>query len=208
MSLEEWQAWASEQHVSEWVNGEVFVMPSPNVLHQTIVLIFSQLLGFFLAAFPRGRVLVAPLDMRLERVGSIRVPDIVYLDAANFERLSSKRLEGPADLIVEVISEESAARDRNDKFYEYQAAGIREYWLIDPREGKRRIDLYTLGSDGRYQSVLAEQGNIYRSQVVAGFWLREEWLWQDLPNMLAMVSEVLGPERMLAALEQAQPKQS
>jgi hypothetical protein len=36
----------------------------------------------------------------------------------------------------------------------------------------------------------------------------EEWLWQDLPNMLAIVSELLGPEQLVAAIQQAQPKQS
>ncbi|MEZ5301901.1 MAG: Uma2 family endonuclease [Verrucomicrobiales bacterium] len=61
-----------------------------------------------------------------------REPDIIFVASENLGRIKNAFLDGPADLAVEVISPESQGRDRGDKFYEYQAGGVREYWIIDP----------------------------------------------------------------------------
>ena len=50
----------------------------------------------------------------------------------HLDRLTDSHLSGPADLVVEIVSPDSLGRDRGDKFAEYEAASIPEYWLIDP----------------------------------------------------------------------------
>ncbi len=59
-----------------------------------------------------------------------------------FIRCTKKLLKelgiGMADLVIEVVSDDSVARDRADKFYEYQTAGIQEYWIIDPHPIRKR----------------------------------------------------------------------
>jgi Uma2 family endonuclease len=107
--------------------------------------------------------------------------------------LTNERLNGPADLAVEIISEESASRDRTDKFYEYEAAGVPEYWIIDPRPGKQRVDLYTRREDGHYLAILPDTDAWYHSRVLPGFRLRAEWFWQQpLPEPLSTLAEVRG----------------
>ena len=49
------------------------------------------------------------------------------------DRVHRTYLDGPADLVVEIVSPESAGRDRGEKYYEYEAAGIPEYWLLTRR---------------------------------------------------------------------------
>jgi hypothetical protein len=50
--------------------------------------------------------------------------------------------------------------------------------------------MYRLGEEGRYRRVELKEG-IYRSEVIPGFCLRPEWLWQEpLPNVLEIAREV------------------
>jgi Uma2 family endonuclease len=160
------------------------------------------LLGLFVELFSLGMIRVAPFTMRAKPNGPGREPDLFFLASPHMSRLTRKELVGPADLVIEIISEESIARDRVDKFYEYQEAGIREYWIIDPRPGKQRVDLYVLGADGRYQPVLPTEQNVYHSAVLENFWLKEAWLWAEKPNALAALTEVVGVERVITALRE------
>jgi Putative restriction endonuclease len=75
--------------------------------------------------------------------------------------------------------------------YEYRAAGIPEYWLIDP--DLRQAEFYQLDAAGRYQVVAAGTDGVYRSRALPGFWLREEWLWQEpLPDVVRTLLEIDG----------------
>jgi Uma2 family endonuclease len=202
MSYEEWLAWEHEGGLTEWVNGEVIIFMPPLDEHQRIVEFLDRLMGLFVELFNLGMVRIAPFTMRAKPGGQGREPDLFFLASAHMSRLTRKELAGPADLIVEVISEDSIARDRDDKFYEYQEAGVREYWIIDPRPGKQRVDLYVLGPDGRYQPVIATSDNMYHSAVLTNFWLKEAWLWSEKPNPLAALTEIVGVERVIAALRE------
>lgn len=109
-------------------------------------------------------------------------------------RLKSTDLEGPADLAIEIVSPESGPRDRGEKFYEYEAGGVREYWLIDPE--RRQMEVYVLGATGRYGLRCGGGEGVYRSEVLAGFWVSVEELWQEpLPPVLQVVRELglIGP---------------
>jgi Uma2 family endonuclease len=78
----------------------------------------------------------------MKLAGSGREPDVLYLARSHLRRLRKTYLNGPADLVVEVVSPESVKRDREQKFGEYQAAGIPEYWVIDPEA--QQADFYQL----------------------------------------------------------------
>jgi Uma2 family endonuclease len=80
--------------------------------------------------------------------------------------------------VVEILSADSEARDRGEKFVEYEAAGIPEYWLIDPIRSDAFF--YQLGAEGRYQHAPIDSDGFYRSVALAGFRLRVPWLWERL----------------------------
>ena len=92
------------------------------------------LLGQFARLTGRGKVLMAPFAMRLSPRSS-RMPDILFIAREHRDRLTKVRLEGQGDLVVELISDDSVRPDRVDKFEEYRAAGVPEYWVLDPRLG-------------------------------------------------------------------------
>jgi Uma2 family endonuclease len=204
MSYEEFLAWADEHTHVEWEDGEAIAfMPKPR--HQDIVTFLVALMRFFAQFFRLGQVFTAPLEMKVTPTSNAREPDILFIARQNLSRLTEDRLAGPADLIVEVISDESVSRDRARKFYEYQECGVREYWLLDPRPGKERADFWVLDGKGKYQPVPIGEDGMYHSTVLAGFWLRVDWLWQaEKPDPLFILAEMIHmPPQVVDWLHQA-----
>jgi Uma2 family endonuclease len=186
---------------AEWANGEAIVFMPPTIRHQDLVTFLLALLATFVKAFDLGKVLTAPCEMRLETTGTSREPDILFVAKANRGRISDKRIDGPADLVIEIISNESVARDRGDKFYEYQANGVREYWIIDPRPDKGRADFWVLEEDGRYRPIPIEPDGIYHSTVLPNFKLDITGLLADeLPDLLKALADMVGVEVLLRAM--------
>jgi Uma2 family endonuclease len=201
MSYEEYLTWADEDVHAEWVNGEVIVQMPPKEPHQRVVAFLLQLLGLFSGLFRLGRLLPAPFEMRATPDGPAREPDLLFIAHVHLERLTEARLSGPADLVVEVVSDDSVARDRAEKFYEYQAAGVLEYWIIDPRPGRERVDFYVLDDKGRYRPVPVGSDGRYHSTVLPGFWLQVDWvLAPEPPEVLQALAQIVGPQKLLEAI--------
>jgi Uma2 family endonuclease len=147
--------------------------------HQEVGGFLIALLRLYLASHPVGRLLYEPFQMKTGADLPGRSPDILFVSNEHLHRLKPTHLDGPADLVVEIVSAESAERDRVQKFGEYERGGVREYWLIDP--DKRQAEFYQLGEDGRYVCGFSGGAGVYHSAVLSGFWLRVEWLWQQPP---------------------------
>lgn len=200
MSYDDFLAWADGEVQAEWVDGEVTVFMPPNIRHQFITNFFQNLLALFARAFDLGDILSAPVEMRALPDGPAREPDILFVAAAHRDRLTPQRLAGPADLVVEIVSDESASRDRVDKFYEYEAAGITEYLIIDPRPTKERVDFYRLIEGGKYLAVLPDGAGHYHSAVLPGFWFDPAWFWATpTPDPLLILAEV-APDALAPVL--------
>jgi Uma2 family endonuclease len=187
MSYEEFLVWADEDTLAEWVDGDVIMTSPASLRHQSIGRFLAQIMGVYVEEHDLGTLIVPPFQMRLASSG--REPDLLFVAAEHLHRLRDTYLDGPADLAVEIISPESAGRDRGDKFYEYEQAGIPEYWLLDPQA--RRVEFYQLDPAGVYQLIAPDQEGIYRSAVLPGFWLQVAWLWQQpLPRVLDVLREL------------------
>ncbi len=207
MTYEEFLAWALREEVhAEWVRGEVLVYSLASLSHQVIVTFLSTLIGGFVDLAALGSVYPGPLQMKLPG-SSGREPDVIFIASSNLVRVVADHIDGPADLAIEVVSDDSVTTDREDKFYEYEAAGIPEYWIIDPRPNRRRAYFYRLDEHGRYQPALTDAEGFYRSRVLPGFWLKVDWLWQAAEmNTTALLMEILGPERYVALAQDAWAK--
>lgn len=186
-TFEEFLAWPGEHRKIEWVDGEIIEMAAVSRSHAEL----TKFLLFILTAWIRknklGWVMGPEFAMKLDAARRGREPDLMFVTAERMDLIRDNYLDGASDVAVEIISPESIGRDRGEKFVEYEAAGVREYWLIDPI--RQQAEFYRLGDDGHYRLVSTETDGIFRSQVIAGFWLRVEWLW-NLPDEFEVLQEL------------------
>jgi Uma2 family endonuclease len=129
--------WSEEEYLSldtnhlvEFSDGHIEVLPMPSDKHQAIVG-FLYVLLLNLAEVMGGTVRIAPLRLRL-RPGKIREPDVIFVATAADPRRQNAYWTG-ADLVIEVVSPDDPQRDLVTKRREYAQAGIPEYWIVDPQ---------------------------------------------------------------------------
>ena len=176
MTWEEFLYWDFESMRWEWIDGEVIEFPYITAQHNFLTGFLLSLLMLYVSKFDAGRLFGSFL-MRLAERPSGRVPDTLFLAKENLHRLQDRFVDGPADLVVEVTSEESDYRDRVEKFVEYERGGVQDYWILDYR--KQETLFYQLDAKGRYQRVLADDTGRYYSAIMPGFWINVNWLWQE-----------------------------
>ncbi len=192
MSYEEYLAFAAGSQIVEWADGEAIIYMPPMTIHQDIVGFLSNIISNFAAFFNLGRLMLAPFEVKLWSDGPAREPDLLFINQQNLVHLTDHRYHGGPDLVVEVISPGSVSEDRVRKFRDYGQAGVREYWIIDPRVRQQQVDCYVLGEDGVfYPNPVAEDGR-YHSLILPRFWFHVDWLWQkQLPNPQLALAEIM-----------------
>jgi Uma2 family endonuclease len=208
MSYEEYLAWDEEHRIIEWHDGKAIVHMPPSKKHQEIAEFLSRLISLFVRMFSLGSAHIPPFEVRLPQGLGSREPDLFFVSTANQDKFDAHRFDGAPDLIVEIVSDSSVSRDRQEKFRAYEAAGVAEYWIIDPRPNRRHADFFRLVEDGRYELFATADDEIVRSHLLADFWLRPEWLWQDpLPDVLGILAQVVGMETLIAHIRQSSTAQ-
>jgi len=184
VTFEEYLEQSSDTRQCEWVDGEIITIPGASFEHQNINSFLITVLRLFVDRKDLGVVVVSPFAMKLESQRRGREPDILFIGKEKTHLIKKNYLDGAADLAIEIISPESVGRDRGEKFVEYEAAKIEEYWLIYPE--RRQVEFYRLNSDGFYQLAPIPEG-VFQSEVLPEFFLRVAWLWQEpLPTIAAL----------------------
>ncbi|HEY2290085.1 MAG TPA: Uma2 family endonuclease [Thermoanaerobaculia bacterium] len=152
----------------EVIRGALYVTPAPKLKHQFSVSEFSLRLGWFARENGLGRVLWAPLDVKLPAgIASPVQPDVVFFRTENEPIWELGYFEGVPDLILEVLSPRTRSRDRKVKLQAYQDAGVPEYWMADP--SSREVVVHVL-QNGRYvEHCRGGVGERVRSAVLPGF---------------------------------------
>ena len=164
-------AWSEEEYLSslgdrrrcELVDGRIDVLPMPTEQHQLILAFLYEVVAGFVRAGDLGLVLFSGIRVKL-RSGLIREPDLVFVTKANKSKRGNLFWSG-ADLAMEIVSTDDPRRDYVKKRAEYAKAGIREYWIIDPRD--RSITVLTLS-----KKSYREKGRFTDSQTVASTLLK------------------------------------
>ncbi|MBE9158213.1 Uma2 family endonuclease [Nodosilinea sp. LEGE 06152] len=121
-----------------------------------------------------GHSLGRDFVMRLGNNGF--TPDLVFFKNQGLNQLYEAFLSGPAELVIEIVMPGHEDCDRTTKSNYYQAAGVLEYWLIDP--AAQQIEFYRL-DDGQYQPQLPETDGYYRPSSAPGLAFRPSALWQE-----------------------------
>ncbi len=185
MTEDEFVAWCDEDTKAEWVNGEIIAASPSSLEHVNLAGWLNIVMRLFAEHFERGWVYGPEFQIRFEAQHLRRVPDILFVSKEHADIIRPNHVEGAPDLVIEIVSPDSVVRDWREKYLEYEAAGVREYWVIDPEY--RRVEAYTLDADHKYTRIEA-QDNALHSLTLTGFYLQPDWLWRaPLPNPLEIL---------------------
>lgn len=188
VSEEEFVAWCDEDVKAEWVDGEVIVMSPSSFEHVTLDGWLLSVLRIFAEHHDLGAVAGPELQVRFANQRRRRVPDVLFVAKARRQVVHENHVEGAPDLIMEIVSPDSVSRDWRQKYQEYEAAGVREYWVLDPLS--QSGEAYALSAENKYNSIEEHDGKV-ASTVLPGFYLRPAWLWQEpLPKVLDVLKEL------------------
>ena len=138
----EWELKPGERY--EIIYGEAYAMSAPNSLHQEILMELASQFHTFLRGKP-CRVYPAPFDVRVfyeedESDDTVVQPDITII--CDKEKRGEEGCRGAPDLVVEILSPSNTAIEMQRKFELYQKAGVREYWVVDPKNKELTVHLF------------------------------------------------------------------
>lgn len=167
-SLEEFYKLREEtDQLMEYIDGIVYMSPSPSTIHQRILGRLHAQLFTFLAG-GECEVFHAPFDVNLSKDEGkkIVIPDLSVI--CDKEGLGDNQYNGAPSLIIEIISPSNQAHDLVTKLNLYMEYGVKEYWIVNPL--LHTVQIYALNKNGQYQQKdIAKRKGIVQSGVLEGF---------------------------------------
>jgi Uma2 family endonuclease len=186
MTEDEFVAWIGEKTRAEWVDGKVEMMSPVNSEHDWMAWWLRTVIQFYVEHHGLGLVRGSEFMIRLPR--RRRLADVLFVAAARAHIVGDTCVDGAPDLIIEVVSPESPARDYREKFKDYQSVGVKEYWIVDPIAA--RFEAHCLSRGRKYQRIEESEDGIH-SVVLPGFRLASRWLFtQPRPSALKILREL------------------
>ena len=151
---------------AELIDGFLYAMASPTPLHQLVATLMGQQLMNFVQEHGCPCIPISsPVDVQLHMDDKTMIqPDVMIL-CSHKEILSNKRIYGAPDFVAEILSPSNRVVDMALKLFHYIAAGVREYWLVDPERGT--VVVYDLEHDAEMQMYT------FRDKVPVRIWKGE-----------------------------------
>jgi Uma2 family endonuclease len=174
---------------ADLIDGVIYIASPENLDSNDLTVWMTRLYGDFIEETDQGALWISRVAFRLSDFESPE-PDLAFVKKARLFRRKRGHFAGAPDLGVEIVSPDSIERDYTKKRKQYEDAGMSEYWIID--ELQQKVTLLRLGKDGKYHEVRLRKGELH-SEVLRGFWLRPEWLWQKpLPRKKDVLHQLLA----------------
>ena len=174
---------------ADLIDGVIYMASSDSTESDDINVFLICLIKAYVDHKNLGRVSGSRFAYKLDEHNAPE-PDIAFVRRERLNLIHETGMTGAPDLAIEIVAEESEARDYEVKKRRYEAAGVQEYWIIDPLGVN--VEFYRL-TDGKYEAMLLEDGDIFRSEVLSGFWLNVHWLFaRPMPSAYAKLREILG----------------
>lgn len=171
----------------EFINGEVVVHSPVKKEHTDAVGFLFQILNPFVRLARLGYVGYEKVMSVFER--NDYEPDVVFFGTEKAQHFQKGQWKYPVpDFVVEVLSDNTEARDRGIKFQDYERQGVQEYWIIDPEE--ETIEQYVL-RDGHFHLNLKASNGFIESRAIKGFRIDIRAVFEEEAN-LAALKAILG----------------
>jgi Uma2 family endonuclease len=171
LGYEEYCLFPDNGYRHEIIHGRHYMNPAPSPDHQSVSTWLQHFLFTQIQLNQLGTVFSAPIDVQLSDHDIVQ-PDLVVLLNDSAARITKVKIDGPPDLLVEILSSSTRKNDLTLKKILYEQAGVREYWIVDP--GKYQVTQLIL-TDGKY-----------RQQLVSG----TELIFSLLPTVRIPLAEI------------------
>ncbi|MBF0609043.1 MAG: Uma2 family endonuclease [Candidatus Magnetobacterium sp. LHC-1] len=156
---------STDLDLTEIINGERIMPPSPFGKHQRISQRINHAIYTFVTAKKIGEVYYSPLDVILEEGVNRLQPDLLFISNENIA-IFQDWVRGVPDMVCEIVSKGTSAKDMITKRDIYQRYGVPEYWIVIPE--LEMIEILTL-KDSRYELFsYAECSGVVKSRVMDG----------------------------------------
>lgn len=148
------------------IGGELIMTPSPVPYHQIISRRIEYEILKFVEERKLGEVLDAPIDVYFSDTETYQ-PDIIFISKDRLNIIGEKKIEGAPDLVIEILSPQTAYYDLKQKMRVYEKFLVQEYWIVDPVE--KSIEIYENVAGGfKIFSSAYEKGRV-NSKIFEGF---------------------------------------
>jgi len=138
MTYDDYVALPDDGNRYEVIEGELCLVPAPNLKHQRVLLKLALQLGNFVETHKIGQIYVAPVDVVLSKINVVQ-PDLLFVSNGRLNILTEAGVSGAPDLAVEVLSPSTHRRDEVTKLRLYENFGVDEYWIVDITRSTVRV---------------------------------------------------------------------
>jgi Uma2 family endonuclease len=146
---------------AELIDGDMYMMAAPGRIHQEISMILSTKIRNYIDE--KGgdcKVYASPFAVFINEDDINYVePDISVICDKN--KLNDKGCMGTPDWIIEIVSNDSQRMDYMIKLFKYHDSGVREYWIVDPRDKSILVYDFENIDMGKYTFADKVKVNIY-----------------------------------------------
>lgn len=148
----------------EIVDGELYVNPAPAPFHQTVSRRLQYALMRQLEEPGLAWVFNAPIDVILDETTVVQ-PDLAVVRLSRKDLVTSRAIEGPPDVVIEILSPSTRGNDTFLKKTSYAKYGVAEYWIVDPEHGF--VEVFGLGEGGYTLRARFDRAATLISEVLA-----------------------------------------
>jgi Uma2 family endonuclease len=159
----------------EVIDGELFGSPPPVWEHQFSSGKLFLHVGQHVYRFGLGKVVSAPVGVVLDEGAGLQ-PDLVYVSKERADIITARGIEGVPDLVVEILSPSTRARDLGAKLERFARAGVPHYWIADPRT--RTLEARELVRGSYEVTGIYGPGDIFRPALFPGLEIPIDHLWE------------------------------
>jgi Uma2 family endonuclease len=160
------------------MSAEVVEISPITSFHSQLLVFLTTLLKLATDHQDIGTVFSAPYIMKCDEE-TLLMPDLQVVLRANKINITPEYLNGPADIAIEIIPFGSNPDDRLQNLEDYERAGVKEYWLLDPEH--KIAQFYQRNADNKFQLARIGASGIFRSKMMPDMWMKVSWFWENPP---------------------------
>jgi Uma2 family endonuclease len=172
VSEEVFWEYVNEDSNCELINGVLVIHSPASEEHEDIFSYLNALFRLYLEKNNAGKIYGSRFVMKLSKKWNSE-PDLFIVLPNNYFNIKYNYYEGPADLVIEILSKSTRELDLEKKLPEFLRVGVKEVWIIDSQN--KELSIFHKNDNQVYKNYKSDE--IVKSQVLPKFKFKIKWLW-------------------------------